>query len=155
MSSNETWVPLIEKAYAKFYGNYSYLSFGLTMHAMEDLTGGVCRRMRLTDIVDKDRLWHEISRGIDHNTLYGCGSIQSPTHKTIHNLGSRHAYGILRTGEYKGKRFLVVRNPWGNDKEWNGRWSDNAKEWTDEWQPALAILNHSFGADGQFVMECK
>jgi len=35
----ETWVPLIEKAYAKFYGNYNYLQGGFPREAIEDLTG--------------------------------------------------------------------------------------------------------------------
>ena len=37
----ETWVPLIEKAYAKFYGNYAHLEGGWTREGIEDLTGCV------------------------------------------------------------------------------------------------------------------
>ena len=40
-SQEETWVPLIEKAYAKYYGNYSHLEAGWTWEAVEDLTGCV------------------------------------------------------------------------------------------------------------------
>lgn len=60
---------------------------------------------------------------------------------------------MLRAVEFKGKRFVVLRNPWG-DSEWTGPWSDGAKEWTEEWLPALKELQHSFGDDGEFVMEC-
>ncbi|KAF8799617.1 cysteine proteinase, partial [Phlegmacium glaucopus] len=35
----ETWVPLIEKAYAKLHGNYSHLLGGQECDAIEDLTG--------------------------------------------------------------------------------------------------------------------
>lgn len=35
----ETWVPLIEKAYAKFYGCYNHLQGGFPREAIEDLTG--------------------------------------------------------------------------------------------------------------------
>lgn len=38
-SQEETWVPLIEKAYAKFYTNYAHLDGGWTREAIEDLTG--------------------------------------------------------------------------------------------------------------------
>lgn len=68
-------------------------------------------------------------------------------------IGS-HAYSVLRAVECRGKRFLVVRNPWG-ESEWTGPWSDGSKEWTKEWLEILDDLGHVFGDDGQFVMECR
>jgi general stress protein YciG len=39
-TSHETWVPIIEKAYAKLYGCYAHIgSGGQTREAIEDLTG--------------------------------------------------------------------------------------------------------------------
>ncbi len=38
-TAGETWVPLIEKAYAKLHGNYSHLLAGQECDAIEDLTG--------------------------------------------------------------------------------------------------------------------
>jgi hypothetical protein len=55
---------------------------------------------------------------------------------------------------YIGKRFLRLRNPWG-EKEWKGPWSDGAKEWTPEWLERLPELKHKFGDDGEFLMEYK
>lgn len=62
-----------------------------------------------------------------------------------------HAYAILKAVEFRGKRFLKIRNPWGST-EWTGRWSDGSKEWMD-WMDALGPLDHSFGDDGVFIME--
>lgn len=44
-SRTETWVPLIEKAYAKLHGHYAYLHLGKTCEALEDLTGGVSKNI--------------------------------------------------------------------------------------------------------------
>lgn len=72
----------------------------------------------------------------------------------VEGLFGSHAYAVLRAVECKGKRFVIVRNPWGKG-EWTGRWSDGSKEWTQEWVEILPQLGHSFGNDGQFVMECE
>ena len=40
-TEGETWVPLIEKAYAKLHGNYESLVGGFPSEAVEDLTGYV------------------------------------------------------------------------------------------------------------------
>ena len=39
--SGETWVPLVEKAYAKLHGDYASVGFGRPCDAIEDMTGYV------------------------------------------------------------------------------------------------------------------
>lgn len=63
-----------------------------------------------------------------------------------------HAYTVLSAHEFRGKRFLKIRNPWGKS-EWTGRWSDGSKEWTMGWLEALEALDYKFGDDGVFIME--
>ena len=45
-------------------------------------------------------------------------------------------------------RPIQIRNPWGC-REWNGKWSDDSEEWTEE---LIKELNVTFGDDGIFYM---
>ncbi|PVF93386.1 cysteine proteinase [Serendipita vermifera] len=152
LNENETWVPLIEKAFAKFYGNFAYINGGHAREAVEDITGGTSTVFILKDYLNKAKLWEELARKESRDKLYAVSFLQASKDKTTHGLLTKHAYSVLRAAEYNGKKFVVIRNPWGNT-EWKGAWSDGSKEWTKEWLPALDVLEHTFGDDGQFVME--
>ncbi|KAJ7036653.1 hypothetical protein C8F04DRAFT_1220961 [Mycena alexandri] len=157
-TEDETWLPLIEKAYAKLHGDYTAIDGGFSCEAIEDLTGGVSTFIPIKDILDPDVFWREELLLATKDRLFGCGFDTLDSNRsgiknlTVNGLIGGHAYSVLRALEYKGKRFIVLRNPWG-DSEWHGAWSDGAREWTEEWLPALKELEHSFGNDGQFVME--
>ncbi|KAJ3044359.1 hypothetical protein HDV00_002251 [Rhizophlyctis rosea] len=171
---NETWLPLLEKAYAKVHGDYESIDGGLTGEAVEDLTGGVTTTLYCKDILDQDRFWREELVLVNQQYLFAVGIVEkkrpapapapsdgsaptpgaSPSNpdgeKISHNgLVPGHAYSILRAVEKNGKRFVLIRNPWGKT-EWNGKWSDGSAEWTPEW---MIALNHRFGDDGIFWME--
>lgn len=157
-TTGETWVPLIEKAYAKLHGDYVSLSGGKASEAVEDITGGVSTLMRSKDILDKDRYWNEELLKANKDRVFGCSFDALNSSRSglrdvrVDGLIGSHAYSVLRAVECKGKRFVVLRNPWGRS-EWSGRWSDGSKEWTAEWLEILPQLQHEFGDDGQFVME--
>lgn len=155
---NETWVPLIEKAFAKLHGDYAALNGGFAFQALEDLTGGVSQVLFTNDILDTDEFWHNDLMRATKDRLFGCyldslaGKGAATDNTTTNGLFSSHAYSILKATEYNGKRFLKLRNPWGKS-EWTGRWSDGSKEWTKQWLGALDALDHQFGDDGAFIME--
>ncbi|KAJ7051144.1 cysteine proteinase [Mycena amicta] len=156
-SLGETWVPLVEKAYAKLHGDYGSLCSG---YGIEDLTGGISSFIQCKDILDKDAFWTEELLKSNRDYLFAC-SFQglNPTRNgnfnaTVSGLWGNHSYAVLRALEYGGKRFLVLRNPCGQ-AEWNGPWSDGSKHWTPEWMEALPALGHVFGDPGKFIMEYK
>ncbi|KAH9479920.1 Calpain-9 [Psilocybe cubensis] len=153
-TSGETWVPLIEKAYAKLHGDYASLNGGRMNEGVEDLTG--------RDILDPDKFWKDelLYSNNSETHLYGV-SFPALTEwrsgnsaATVGGLYGSHAYSILRVKECRGRRFVVLRNPWGKE-EWTGAWSDGSKEWNgDEGRAILTELDHILGDDGEFVMEC-
>lgn len=158
-TAGETWVPLIEKAYAKLHGDFASLDGGHMSEAIEDLTGGVSVVFNTADILDPSRFWDEVFlRANDNTHLFGVSfgvldkTRSGDASATVQGLMGGHAYSILRVKECRGKRFIVLRNPWG-DSEWTGRWSDGSKEWTGEWLQVLKELDHEMGDDGEFVME--
>ncbi|KAJ8088926.1 hypothetical protein PM082_014173 [Marasmius tenuissimus] len=158
-TQGETWVPLFEKAYAKLHGSYGSLDGGFASEAIEDLTGGVSTYLPTKDILNVDQFWEEeLLKANTGDRLFGCSynsldwSRSGEDMININGLFGSHAYSILRAVEVKGKRFVILRNPWG-ESEWTGPWSDGSKEWTPEWLEVLPQLGHSFGDDGQFVME--
>ena len=45
-----------------------------------------------------------------------------------------------------------LRNPWGNDAEWVGAWSDRSAEWESLSQEDREAMGISFDNDGEFYM---
>lgn len=148
---NETWVPLLEKAYAKAHGDYASLSGGWVGEGLEDISGGVTTELLSSDILDLDEFWdNEMSR-VNQEFSFGCsaGLLE-------HGYGQRdgiceaHAYIVMDARTLKsGQRLVKLRNPWGAGRKglWEGSWSDGSKEWTAE---AQEELGHKFGSDSVF-----
>lgn len=130
--SNETWLPLIEKAYAKAHGDYAAIEGGYSSEGTEDLTGGVAVSLNPEDIMDKDKFWREQLLNVNKLYLFGGGSKQGDTKGFI----GGHAYAVLQAWEEGDLRLLKIRNPWG-DTEWEGDWSDGSKLWTPEMMTKL------------------
>lgn len=177
--SNETWLPLLEKAYAKAHGDYQAIEGGFAGEGIEDLTGGIATYIVSEDVLDKDKLWSELLE-VNDKFLFGCGSRQGRDNDPADEEGfvRGHAYTVLsareitkptniiaeeeraalkfgrkrRATEANGKlRLLKLRNPWGS-QEWNGAWSDGSKEWTPD---VMKELDHTFGDDGIFWISYK
>ncbi|KAG9292489.1 hypothetical protein G9A89_001562 [Geosiphon pyriformis] len=145
-NENETWLPLLEKAFAKVHGDYESIDGGLTGQGLEDLTGGVYTSYNLKDILDKDRFWREELSQVNVDRLYGAERYGFGENQL--GLLDSHAYSFLRAVEINGTRLVQIRNPLGRT-EWKGPWSDGSEEWTPEWMMAL---DYRFGNDGTFWM---
>ncbi|VBB32266.1 unnamed protein product [Acanthocheilonema viteae] len=155
--NNEFWSALLEKAYAKLHGSYEALKGGTTSEALEDFTGGLTEFFDLTQ--PPKHLMEMMMRGFEMGSLFGC-SIEADPHEweaRMHNgLVKGHAYSITGMKMVNGPRgnvpLLRIRNPWGNEQEWNGAWSDNSKEWRYISQQQRDEMDLVFAHDGEFWM---
>lgn len=119
---NETWLPLLEKAYAKAHGDYAAIEGGHTGEGLEDLTGGVTTEIFSTDILDKEYFWKEELMKVNKEFLFGCAAGIFWGRGNRKGIYEGHAYSILKAVEMDGQRLVLVRNPWG-EGEWHGPWS--------------------------------
>ncbi|WCJ28805.1 calpain-type cysteine protease family [Euphorbia peplus] len=154
--SNELWVSLLEKAYAKLHGSYEALEGGLVQDALVDLTGGAGEEIDMRSSqaqidLASGRLWSQILRFKQEGFLLGAGSPSgSDVHISSSGIVQGHAYSLLQVREVDGHKLVQIRNPWANEVEWNGPWSDTSAEWTDRMKHKLKHVPQS--KDGIFWM---
>ncbi|XP_033611280.1 calpain-A isoform X2 [Cryptotermes secundus] len=161
---NEFWSALLEKAYAKLHGSYEALKGGTTCEAMEDFTGGVTEMYELNQA--PPNLYRIMLKAYERSSLMGCSIEPDPNvveAQTPEGLIKGHAYSVtkvkyvdIQTPRSSGKIPLIrIRNPWGNEAEWNGPWSDKSPEWRfipDEEKEEIGL---TFDEDGEFWMSYK
>ena len=129
VGSNEAlWGPLIEKALAKYVGNYWHLDTGINADGVTMLNGSPYDEIRHWDKNNRmsvDEFWDLIQ---SHDRDRSIMTVKSSPHQGgifIEN----HSYVILKTLELStGERLVKLRNPWGVD-EYSGKWSDHDSAW--------------------------
>jgi hypothetical protein len=122
-NENETWLPLLEKAYAKAHGDYSAIEGGWTGEGIEDLTGGVTSELYTTDILDKEYFWKDEVLKVNDEFLFSCSTgIWGMGTGERKGIIESHAYSVMRAVEIDGERLVLLKNPWGKG-EWTGAWS--------------------------------
>ena len=159
---NEFWSALLEKAYAKLCLSYENLDGGNTSDALVDMTGGIQEDFEIKDmqtLAHKNDMWQILIKSRKHKSLIGSSIAPNPRireAKLSNGLVMGHAYTITKiacldagTSEIK---LIRLRNPWGNEIEWRGAWSDKSREWStvsDEIKRSLGYMNMP---EGEFWM---
>jgi hypothetical protein len=105
---NETWLPLMEKAYAKIHGDYDAISGGWAGEGVEDLTGGVTTTIATNRVLNKNRLWDELS-GSKGSFVFAASAMGTGWDSTRNGLALGHAYSILRAVEEADEKGEKVR----------------------------------------------
>jgi hypothetical protein len=132
----EMWVSLLEKAFAKYYGNYAALQNGFPHFALEDMTGAKSEALSIMQESTgskKALFWTKLLTYKHNRYLMGAGSVSSDSaDKEILDSGLIFGatYVVLDVRAENGYKLLQLRNPPGDHGEWQGDWGDDSPLWT-------------------------
>ncbi|KAA0150485.1 hypothetical protein FNF29_05288 [Cafeteria roenbergensis] len=153
---SEIWVPILEKAYAKYHGSYAALETGFVQHALTDLTGADAEEVFLSENrtgAAKLRLWAQLKQWSANGFLMGAGTVsRSASDRQLLDSGLVFGavYTVYQVVEADGHCLIKLRNPPGDHGEWQGDWSDNSPLWTGRLRHKLGVVDDS--DDGTFWM---
>ncbi|XP_041356011.1 calpain-5-like isoform X2 [Gigantopelta aegis] len=170
-SRNEFWSALLEKAYAKLYGDYESLTYGYVADALVDFTGGVSEKLMISDMMldlheNRNALFGKLQEAIELKAFINCSIHCAPEmvgQESEHGLIFGKGYNVTDIklvnvsrslqGAVGTDKLMLVRlfNPWGT-REWTGPWSDSSPEWKSinarEWEK----MGIKFKQEGEFWM---
>lgn len=152
--SKELWPILLEKAYAKKYGNYENIEGGLVDFALAEMTNGIPESMSTQDNQNLEKWWNQVYDLYKQGNVHlGAGSPSHPQGDTAESdmgIVQGHAFSILKLVEADGVKLICIRNPHGMG-EWTGDWSDDSELWTNRMKNVTG--QKEFLEDGIFWMD--
>ena len=98
--TNEFWSPLLEKAYAKFYGSYAALEGGVSIDAAVDFTGGIPQVLTIQENQSEEEsnsLLHTLQLATANEALISTAlnlSGRLRRQAESYGLQSSHAYSV-------------------------------------------------------------
>ncbi|OMJ87011.1 hypothetical protein SteCoe_11338 [Stentor coeruleus] len=159
--SNEIWILILEKVYAKVHGNYYMLKGGNVSEGLIDLTGCPTLSYNFKDEnikkdIEKGIMWLNIKDHFDDGYLICASTTGDERWGDVNYMESLtaglipgHGYALINYKEFAGNKLINLRNPWGK-LDWTGDWSAGSSLWTPEMK---RYVNPSFDEeDANFWM---
>jgi hypothetical protein len=122
---HEMWLPLLEKAYARYFGCYEAIEAGLISQALSDLSNGAPDTIPIKGAdgqvsVNQDQLWATLEDAFQAGYLVGAGSNTGSDTTEVQGIAQGHAYMLVRiyTAPDNSEKLLQLQNPHGH-----GEWS--------------------------------
>ncbi|XP_059148726.1 calpain-1 catalytic subunit-like [Physella acuta] len=145
--SNEMWVALLEKAFARLHGSYDAIYGGQPGDAYLQLTGGIGERIELDGLQDKaSSIFTRIKNALGSGCQLTC--VVPDEYDNYKGLVGGHAYSLVGAIQAGNTQLIRVRNPWGHG-EWKGAWCDGSPEWNKIPEGAVKAPNKD---DGEFYV---
>lgn len=162
--AGETWPSILEKAYAKWESGHTgdtpsieSTAFGSGSRACSELTG-LTRWGVATASTSADDLWslvrqNSLSRRTFNPMIAGTyGTGDSSPDKVIYsdaNLVANHVYTVLGWDYRNGKKYVILRNPWGFKEATLGALTGSVSFYDISWWRSISLAD----SDGVFGLE--
>ncbi len=128
---NGMWIQILEKAFAKYHGNYSHIDAGNPPTAVRIINGSPSTKTYLSR-TSADKLWQMIMKHDAAGDIMTAGTYgNDDSHKDANGLMQGHAFTLLGAVQLDdGTKLVKIRNPHGVDY-YKGPWSDNDPRWSN------------------------
>lgn len=135
--NNELWPAVMEKAYAKLWGNYGAVgSGGDPAAAMRALTGGAVTHYGLdssslepligvnlktnpNSAAQLDSIYDNVKAATDGQKMVVATTYGANPAQPLNGIVGAHAYTVMGVQEENGQKYVVLRNPWGYQEPGN------------------------------------
>jgi len=139
--SSELWFLLLEKAFAKLYGNYTEIQSVYVSEAFEMMTGMPSTQQPLRDAKAED-LWAALVDYDKKNYIVCAGTYQKLSN-------ANRIFTIVGVYEAENLKILKLRNPF-EDLSWEGDYANGSEKWTKQLREELG---HYQGEKNSFYVE--
>jgi calpain-15 len=144
------WAPILEKAFAKRYGNYEHITSGKPSEAVRALTGTPYKEY-LHGTLTVEVLWQLVSSRDKFDDFIMVGTENAGPGDDAVGANKEYSYTVLGTHVLStdGSRLIKIRNPWGT-AGFRGTMTDKDPRWTAE---AKKEVGYQEGNDGIFWLD--